>query len=62
MGRGKPLLRICVGGRRPDGRGILPPLPFDGSGGAYIWDTGGATANVEFGFEFVAKVEFNTDS
>lgn len=65
MGRGKPLFRICVGGRRPDGRGILPPVPFvnlfGGSGGAYVWVTG-ATANVEFGFESVANVEFSAES
>lgn len=40
MGRGRPLLRICVGGRKPDARGILLPVPLvnllHGSGGAFI--------------------------
>lgn len=66
MGRGRALLRICVGGLKPDGRGILPLLPFDslldGSGGVFIWLTGATATNVEFGFEFVANVEFIADS
>lgn len=65
MGRGRPLLRICVGGRKPDRRGILPPMPFnnllDVSGDTFICGIVG-TANVVFGFESVANVEFNADS
>lgn len=65
MGRGRALLRICDGCRKPVGRDILPPIPFVSllvcSCGTFIWDTG-AKANVEFGFEFVANVEFIVDS
>lgn len=60
IGRGKPLLRICVGSRRPDGRGILLPVPFVNLFDGRSADD--ATANVEFGFEFVANVEFNAVS
>lgn len=58
MGRGRALRRIWVGCRKPDGRGISLPVPFV----SLPASSGGAMANVEFPFDFVANVEFNDGS